>query len=57
VQRLVPPAGDDLAGLTDAYVAAEYGPVPPQTADVRRARRHWRRIARLLGRHRDAEAT
>ncbi len=50
VQRLAPPAGDDLAGLTDAYVAAEYGPVPPQPADVRRARRHWRRVARFLAR-------
>lgn len=50
VQRLAPPAGDDLAGLTDTYVAAEYGPAPPQPADVRRARRHWRRIVRFLAR-------
>jgi hypothetical protein len=45
---LMPPADADVAGLTDAYVAAEYGPQPAQPDDVRRARLHWRRLERLF---------
>lgn len=48
LHELLPPAAADVAGLTDAYVAAEYGPRPAQPDDVRRARRHWRRLERAL---------
>ncbi|HEX6289352.1 MAG TPA: DUF4129 domain-containing protein [Herpetosiphonaceae bacterium] len=46
----VPPADADVSSLTDVYVAAEYGPQPAQPGDVRRARKHWRRIRYLIGR-------
>jgi hypothetical protein len=46
----LPPAEADVSGLTDVYVAAEYGPQPAQPGDVRRARKHWRRIKQRLAR-------
>jgi hypothetical protein len=46
----LPPADADVGSLTDVYVAAEYGPQPVRPADVRRARRHWRRIRQLIAR-------
>jgi hypothetical protein len=46
----LPPTDTDVGGLTDVYVAAEYGPQPVQPADIRRARRHWRRIKQLITR-------
>lgn len=49
-EAALPPATDDIANLTDVYVAAEYGPAPPQPADVRRARSAWRRIERIFAR-------
>lgn len=42
--KALPPVDADAGGLTDVYVAAEYGPRPAQPNDVRRARKHWRRI-------------
>jgi hypothetical protein len=46
--RTLPAAEQDVKGLTEVYVTAEYGPVPARTADVRRAREHWRRLHRWL---------
>jgi len=46
----LPSADAELQGLTDVYVAAEYGPGQPQAQDVRRARSYWRRIKPRLGR-------
>ncbi|HEY0735037.1 MAG TPA: DUF4129 domain-containing protein [Herpetosiphonaceae bacterium] len=42
--KALPPVDTDAGALTDVYVAAEYGPQPAQPNDVRRARKHWRRI-------------
>lgn len=44
----VPAVEQDVRGLTDVYVTAEYGPVPAHAAEVRRARDHWRRLQRWL---------
>jgi hypothetical protein len=41
-------AGDDIHGLTEAYVAAEYGPDPEEPSHLQQARRHWRRLQRWL---------
>jgi hypothetical protein len=48
LQRTLPTIDRETRDLTDAYVAAEYGPQPPSTGDVRRARHVWRRIERVL---------
>ena len=48
--RALPAAREDVRGLTDAYVVAEYGPMPVGPSDVNRARRHWRRLQRWLRR-------
>lgn len=48
----LPPVEADASGLTDVYVAAEYGPAAPQPSDVRRARTYWRRLERLFARTR-----
>ena len=45
--QALPPVDADAGALTDVYVAAEYGPQPAQPNDVRRARKHWRRIKQL----------
>lgn len=50
----LPPAEADVAGLTDVYVQAEYGPQPVKPTDVRHARRHWRQIERVFARARRA---
>lgn len=52
LRSVLPPADADVTGLTDTYVVTEYGPRPPQSADVRRARGYWRRIERVLARTR-----
>ncbi len=44
----LPMAREDVQGLTEAYVVGEYGPRPPGTREVRRARHHWRRLQRWL---------
>ena len=44
----LPVARDDVEGLTEAYVIAEYGPRAPRSEDIRRARQHWRRLQRWL---------
>ena len=47
----LPVARDAVEGLTEAYVLAEYGPRPAGPAEIRQARRYWRRLQRwLLGR-------
>lgn len=48
LRQALPPADPDVAEITDVYVAAEYGPSPARTEDVRRVREHWRRIERLI---------
>ena len=48
----LPAIQEETQGLTDTYVAAEYGPQAPSAGDVRRARQWWRRIERVLGRKR-----
>lgn len=48
----VPTVAEETQAFTDAYVAAEYGPSPPSRNDVHQARRWWRRIERVLLRHR-----
>ena len=44
----IPAMEQDVLGLTDVYVAAEYGPAPARAPEVRRARQHWRRLQRWL---------
>lgn len=44
----LPIVESDVAGLTQTYVNAEYGPQPPGHPEVQRARRHWRRLQRWL---------
>lgn len=46
--QTLPAIEQDVRGLTDVYVTAEYGPVPAHAAEVRRARDHWRRLQRWL---------
>lgn len=46
--RTLPAIEQDVHGLTEVYVTAEYGPVPARAAEVRRARDHWRRLQRWL---------
>jgi len=48
----MPTIDEEAQGLTDAYVAAEYGPVLPNNTELRQARRWWRHIERVLGRRR-----
>lgn len=48
LSRNLPPAQQDIAGLTEAYVVAEYGPRPVGPAELHRARRHWNRLQRWL---------
>jgi hypothetical protein len=48
LSREVPIGTEDIQGLTEAYVAAEYGPRPPGSHEVTEARRHWRRLRRWL---------
>ena len=48
--RALPGGLDDVQGLTDTYVVAEYGPQPAGRTELRRARRHWRRLQRWLPR-------
>lgn len=45
--KALPPVDTDAGALTDVYVVAEYGPQPAQPNDVRRARKHWRRIRQV----------
>lgn len=52
LETTLPAIDEEAHSLTDAYVAAEYGPVPPSTSDVRRARKVWRRIEWVLLRKR-----
>ncbi|MEI7772594.1 MAG: DUF4129 domain-containing protein, partial [Chloroflexales bacterium] len=46
----LPEAAEDIAELTDAYVAAAYAPRPASPAEARRARRPWERLRQLLRR-------
>ncbi len=48
LERTLAAAGDDVRGLTEAYVAAEYGPNPEEPSHLQQARRHWRRLQRWL---------
>ncbi|HZB95770.1 MAG TPA: DUF4129 domain-containing protein [Herpetosiphonaceae bacterium] len=48
LSRNLPPAQQDIAGLTEAYVVAEYGPRPVGPVELHRARRHWNRLQRWL---------
>jgi hypothetical protein len=50
--RTLPTIDQEANDLADAYVSAEYGPASPNAGDVRRARRVWRRIERVLLRKR-----
>jgi hypothetical protein len=52
--KALPPVDTDAGALTDVYVTAEYGPQPAQPSDVRRARKHWRRIKQLTVRSHDS---
>lgn len=52
LSRRVPEITPDLEALTDVYVRSEYGPEAPRRQEVRRARTHWRRIARRVARRR-----
>ncbi len=45
----IPPAAPDVAALTAAYVAAEYGPDDPDGATLQRGQQLWRRLQRWLG--------
>ncbi len=49
----LPVAQPDIQGLTETYVAAEYGPRPAGPGDLQRARRHWHRLQRWLLRSSD----
>ena len=46
--RRLPEAEPDIAELTEAFVAAEYSPRPPDATAARRARRPWERMRRRL---------
>ena len=48
LERSLVAVGEDVRGLTDAYVAAEYGPYPDEPTHLQQARRHWRRLQRWL---------
>jgi hypothetical protein len=52
LRATVPAIDQEAQGLTDAYVAAEYGPAVPNNMELRQARRWWRRIERVLLRRR-----
>ena len=44
----LPVVEEEITGLTEAYVVAEYGPRPAGSAEVQRARHYWRRMQRWL---------
>ncbi len=48
LREALPPTDDDASGLTSVYITAEYGPKPADSAAVRSARMHWRRLERLF---------
>jgi hypothetical protein len=50
LSQALPSVDAEARALTDVYVAAEYGPQPALPSDVRRARKHWRRINQLIAR-------
>lgn len=52
LRTTVPTIDQEAQGLTDAYVAAEYGPTVPSSGELQQARRWWRRIVQVLGRRR-----
>ena len=48
LERSLLAVGEDVRGLTEAYVASEYGPHPDEPTHLQQARRHWRRLQRWL---------
>jgi len=53
--RTLPDSHNDVVQLTDAFVAARYGPHPPDTNEVRRVRHHWERLRRRLSRAKERD--
>ncbi|MBC8076801.1 MAG: DUF4129 domain-containing protein, partial [Chloroflexales bacterium] len=46
--RRLPELNDDISALTGSFVAAEYGPRPPDPVQTSVARRAWGRLRRVL---------